>query len=464
MRSSSGSVVRYARVVSTALGMLLVGIAATLAYAKTVREDQWHLDAMKADEMWRTSTGKGVTVAVLDTGVDKSMPDLAGQVLSGLDLSTEQPGDENTDKVGHGTSMASLIAGTGKRSGGKGAFGLAPGVKILPIRLPRINEGTKLAANAEKWTDALSQAIRYSVDEGAKVINISQGSRITDGSINDAVKYALDNGSLVIAAVGNSGKEGNPVMYPAATPGVVGVAAVDKDIKVTDESERGPQVDLSAPGAEMLSACPGGTEICLSHGTSDASALVSASAALIWAKYPSWTNNQVLRVMLNTAGKPKNGEERTDFGGYGVVRPRIALTTPGDPGPADEYPLDDLVEAEPSEGPSPEAAPTPASSSGDSEAEDKRPAAAAGADGGGDTGLWIGLGIGAAALLGGAVAVPVVRSRRRASADAVPSAPPAPAYAPYPYQYQQPMPPGGQGAVPGAAPVDPRNAPPGPGH
>ncbi|MEV7872131.1 type VII secretion-associated serine protease mycosin [Streptomyces sp. NPDC088124] len=459
MRISSRSTLRHARVVSAALGMLLVGIPATLAHAKTVRDDQWHLDAMKADEMWRTSTGKGVTVAVLDTGVDKSLPDLAGQVLPGLDLSIEQAGDENTDPDGHGTSMASLIAGTGKRPGGKGAFGLAPGAKILPIRMPKPDEGTNLSFDVGMYTGAFSEGIRYAVDSGAKIINVSLGSKVTGDNITAAVKYALGKGALVFAAVGNSGDDGNPVYYPAATPGVVGVGAVDKNIRVTKESERGPQVDLGAPGADMISACTGGSEICNSHGTSDATALASASAALIWAKYPEWTNNQVLRVMLNTAGKAKSGEERNDFLGYGVVRPRIALKTPGDPGPADEYPLPDLAAAEPSESPSPESFATPGGAGSEDSAKDEseKPAAAAASDDGANTGLWIGLGVGAAALLGGAVAVPVVRSRRRAAAaSAVPVAP-TPAYTPYPQQqpqYYQPQ-------QPPAYP--PRNTPPGPG-
>lgn len=167
----------------------------------------------------------------------------------------------------------------------------------------------------------------------------------------------------------------------------------------------------------MVHACGGKTGICKSRGTSDASALASASAALIWSKHPDWTNNQVLRVMLNTAGGPVSGDERTDAIGYGIVRPRIALKTPGDPGPADEYPLPDLAAAESAK---PSAEPSPAK--GGSEANET-PAAAAPAtdDEGGNTALWVGLGVGAAALIGGAVAVAVVRSRRRSAAtSAVP--------------------------------------------
>ncbi|MFD9567300.1 type VII secretion-associated serine protease mycosin [Streptomyces sp. NPDC059994] len=392
---------------SVALGALLVGIAATPARAETIRERQWHLDAMKADEMWKISMGKGVTVAVIDSGVDDTIDDLKGQVLPGLNLS-KQPGDENTDNNNHGTSMAALIAGTGKRPGGDGSFGLAPGAKILPIKLPKSNEGMKLGENLPLFNKAMSQGIRYAADQGAKVINISQGVPEGSDELTDAVKYALGKGSLIFASAGNSGDKGNRVEYPAATAGVVGVAAVDKKIEATRESEHGPQVDLAAPGDEIVNACTGGTQLCTGHGTSSASALASASAALIWSKYPQWTNNQVLRVMLNTAGGPRNGEKRTDYIGYGVVRPRIALTSPGDPGPANEYPLPDLAAAN-TNSPSPQAPSTPPTTT----AKPTTPQASSTTDGdsGGNTGLWIGLG--AVAVVGVAVAVPLVRSRRR---------------------------------------------------
>ncbi|MGW0556830.1 type VII secretion-associated serine protease mycosin [Streptomyces sp. NPDC002926] len=455
MHTSSRPVAKYGRAVTAALGMLLVGIAATPAHAETIRDQQWHLDTMHADEMWRTSTGKGVTVAVIDSGVDDRLPDLQGQVLPGLDLS-KQPGDENSDFEGHGSGMAAMIAGTGKRPGGKGSFGLAPGAKILPIRMPKVNEGTKLAWNPELWNGSLSKGIRHAADSGARVINISMATEEPSNDVAAAVKYALRKGSLVFAGVGNDGEKGNRVMYPAAVPGVVGVAAYDRNGRTTEESERGPQVDLVAPGEDIFAACAGGTQICKSHGTSDATALTSASAALIWSKYPQWTNNQVLRVMINTAGKAKSGKARTDAGGYGAVRPRIALKTPGDPGPADEYPLPDLAAAAP-KSPSPDAS----KSAGGTESDKKQPVTAVPASSdGSNTGLWIGLGVGAAALIGAAVAVPLVRSRRRSTALA--PVPPAAAPAPYPYQPQLPPtygPP--QGGAPNAN--SPYGGPPGPG-
>ncbi|MFJ4011393.1 type VII secretion-associated serine protease mycosin [Streptomyces sp. NPDC090026] len=437
MLIGSNRSVRRWRAVSAALGLLLVGIAATPAQAETVREMQWHLDAMQVDEMWKVSTGKGVTVAVIDSGVDDTLPDLKGQVLPGLDFSTEEPGDETHDYDGHGTKMAVMIAGTGAKPGGRGSFGVAPDAKILPIRLPREGEGTKLAFNSKLWNGSLSRGIRHAVDSGAKVINISQAVRDPSDEVAQSVEYALDNGSLVFAGVGNDGETHNALKYPAGTPGVVGVSAVDEDGSVTPESQSGPQVDLAAFGDRIISACPGGSQLCESHGTSDATALASASAALIWSKYPEWTNNQVLRVMINTAGKAKNGMERTDRGGYGVVRPRIALKTPGDPGPADVYPLPDLAEAEASAEPDPEpsAAPDPAAG-GDGSGTDQAATDPQDEDGG--SGPWIALGVGAAVILAGAVAAVVVR-RRRAAPQAQPVGAP-----PYPPQAGPPPPSPGQ--------------------
>lgn len=377
------------------LAALLVGIATTPSHAESVRSQQWHLTAMQAEEMWKTTRGEGVTVAVIDSGVDDTNLDLRGQVLEGKDFAPDAPGDQHTDVSGHGTGMAALIAGTGESGGGDGAFGLAPGAKILPIRVP---------LNATVF----AKAIRYAADAGAKVINISMavggGAPLEEES--EAVKYALDKGALIFAGVGNDGD--STLVTPAATPGVVGVGAVGKDLRKTAESQYGPQVDLAAPGADMVAACTTETGLCTSHGTSDATAITSASAALIWSHHPDWTNNQVLKVMLNTAAGPTSGANRNDYIGYGVVRPRIALKTPGDPGPADEYPLPDLAAAEP-KSPSPKAS----EFAGTKSEEDRQSAAVPARDEDSDTALWITLGVGAAALLGAAIALPVVRARRR---------------------------------------------------
>ncbi|WP_053623558.1 type VII secretion-associated serine protease mycosin [Streptomyces sp. NRRL F-2295] len=415
------------------LSLTLAGVAAAPAHAETPRDKQWHLDAMHAEDMWETSTGKGITVAVLDSGVDKSVADLRGQVLDGIDYSNKE-GNEQTDLLSHGTQMAALIAATGARGANVGTYGLAPGAKILPIRMPYDREGEMgllpTLGEAKRAAKKMAVAIRFAADSEAKIISISMSGPAGHPDLTAAVKYALEKGKLIFAAAGNSGKLRNDLEYPAATPGVVGVAGVDRHAKPYEKSQWGPQVDLAAPAVDIVSACPGSEQICTGSGTSMATALASASAALLWSQHPDWTNYQVLRVLLQTAsGNEKDGWGRDDVIGYGVVRPRIALTEPGDPGPADAYPLPDLG-GKAAESASPEAS-EPAKGS----AEPTAAAAAAGegGEGGGVPTVGIAVGVGAAVLLGGAAAVWAVRRRRSdAAPTGVTPAPPYGGQSPYP--------------------------------
>ncbi|MFH8366421.1 type VII secretion-associated serine protease mycosin [Streptomyces sp. NPDC018031] len=394
-------------------GLLLIGSAATPAHAESIRSRQWYLTVMKAEQMWETSTGEGITVAVIDSGVDADIADLQGQVLPGRDDAPERPGDEHTDYDGHGTTMALLIAGTGRANGGQGTFGLAPGAKILPIRLPWVEDAN---LRSKEFNANLSKGIRHAADAGAQVINIASGSFKGSDQLTAAVKYALDKGSLIFASTGNDGT--SDVGFPVSTPGVVGVAAIGRNLHRTSESNFGPYVDVAAPGDEMYHACPNGIDLCRSHGTSDATAIASASAALIWAEHPDWTNNQVLRVMLNTIGGPTSGAKRTDAIGYGLVRPRVALKDPGDPGPADVYPLPDFKQAEtPPPKPSAPTSPEPSGSRSPAKDEDKAaPAATGGDDGGVDSTVWIAAGVGGAVLAAAVPAGLAVRRRRAAAA------------------------------------------------
>ncbi len=348
------------RMLSAALltaGILAGPVVGPAVADDSIRADQWHLDAMHAPEMWKVSKGEGITVAVIDGGFKLDHPDLVGQFLPGKDFSGGLSG-VGVDGNGHGTEMASLIAGTGRNRAGNGAYGLAPGAKILPLKINSGSEGSVITAD---FLDQIGQAVNYAVDQGVKVISISQGTAAVTATSNDVAKMnrilanARARGVLVVASVGNSAQQGNIVEYPGALPNVVGVGAVDRNGTVTDESERGPQVALVAPGMDVIAACTASTGYCKSHGTSDATALVSASAALIWSVHKDWTANQVLRVLINTAGRSNGGDGRTDGAGWGAVRPRIALTDPGDPGPADVSPL-------PADAATPSAAPSASAS------------------------------------------------------------------------------------------------------
>ncbi|MFH8841004.1 type VII secretion-associated serine protease mycosin [Streptomyces sp. NPDC017868] len=414
MRTSGGRAMRSGSLTAAAMALTLLGIGATPAHAESVRDMQWHLDAMGADKMWKVSEGEGVVVAVLDSGVDDTVADLRGQVLPGKDFS-RLSGDENNDIDNHGTGMAVLIAGTGARGPEQGSFGLAPKAKVLPIRVPYNQEQFQQRGHVDPFSVNMAKAIRFAADSQAKIISISAGQHEEnpDPQLAEAVRYALSKNKLIFAAVGNHADETNAVLYPSATPGVVGVGGLNKKAAWWPKSETGPQVDLAAPAEDIVKACSKGTQLCKGSGTSDSTALASASAALIWSKHPDWTNNQVLRVMLNTAGKPKSGKERTDYLGYGSIRTLRALTTPGDPGAPDVYPLPDLAAAEVSASPSASASASASASTAPAtpQAEGTPPSAAASEQGGG-SGLWIALGVGAAVLLGAAIAVPVLRSRR----------------------------------------------------
>ncbi|MEU1825310.1 type VII secretion-associated serine protease mycosin [Streptomyces abikoensis] len=379
----------------TMLSLLAAAFVTTpQAAADDMRSRQWYLDAMQADEMWKVSRGEGVTVAVVDLGVDSSVPELQGQVLQGTDVSNKPMG-ANVDQDGHGTEMAALISGTGA---GGGIQGLAPGARILPVR-------TVQTGLADASDPLMARAIRFAVDHGARVINISMAgveSPNQSGQTETAVKYALSKGSLVFAGSGNDGDKGNAPNYPATMAGVVSVGAIDSTSTVTKWSNSASNVALAAPGDEIPGRCKESTGFCATRGTSQATALASASAALIWSKHPDWTNNQVLRGMLETAGKPTTGKIPSPYIGYGIVRPRkVLLDGEGNPGPADVNPL--LATSEP-------ASPSPKPSARmEGSASELRPE-----KGSGSTTPWLGIGIGAAAV--GVVATTViltVRQRRR---------------------------------------------------
>ncbi|MFD5464537.1 S8 family serine peptidase [Kitasatospora sp. NPDC127059] len=424
-----------------AVGAVVGPMTAPAAAEGSIREKQWHLDAMHAPEMWKISKGQGITVAVIDGGFKLDHPDLAGQFLPGKDFSGGS-GGVGAYADGHGTEMSSLIAGTGRSVGGTGAYGLAPGAKILPLK---INNGSASAISPTDFLDQIGQAVNYAVDQGAKVINISQGLdevRFAPDDVDKLKKIiaqARAKGSLVVASVGNEAQSGNPVSYPGGLPNVVGVGALDHDAVATSESEQGPQVVLAAPGVDIIAACTADTGYCKSHGTSDAAALVSAAAALVWSVHKDWSANQILRVLINTAGKPTDGSARNNDVGYGGVRPRVALTDPGDPGPAEVSPVpvaDPVPSARPSMPTSSSApassAPSPADSPSDVAVGAPTAQPKAEASSGSGSALPIVGGVVAGLLVVAGVVFAVVRRRR----TAVPPQQPVGAGAP-------PVPPGG---------------------
>ncbi|WP_405841905.1 S8 family serine peptidase [Streptomyces platensis] len=297
-------------------GALLFGTA-PVASADQIRHDQWPLRSFGADDIWKVSTGKGVTVAVIDDPVDGSHPDLKGNVLPGKSFLDGGTADSPDGKNEHGTAMASLIAGHGHGPGGSdGVKGLAPDAKILPV-------GIDLGDKEESYAEPL----RYAVDHGAKVVNMSfEDFGDTSPAEKAAVDYARKHDVLLVASSGNSGS--SIPHLPSSVPGVLAVGAVDIDLKVWKFSSYGSHIKLLAPGLHIRAAGVE-TPYRLANGTSDSTAYVSAAAALLRSKFPDLTAGQIANRLVKTAGLPDDmkGKKLPDpHYGYGFIRPSKALT------------------------------------------------------------------------------------------------------------------------------------------
>ncbi|MEU8181412.1 type VII secretion-associated serine protease mycosin [Micromonospora sp. NPDC049047] len=311
-------------------GLLVVG-AAQPAAAAPRRAEQWYLDELRIDQVHKISTGRGVVVAVLDSGVEASHPDLRGQVLPG-GRSYGASGDGRADENGHGTHMAGIIAA---KSGGRdGVDGIAPGAKILPIKM-RKGSGT--------YDDgAIALGIRMAVDGGAKVINLSVGGMgAASSEEQSAITYALDHGVVVIAAAGNTAKGDVGIVNPANTPGVIAVTGTTKGGSFWSGSVQGPEAVVAAPGDGIYNvANEGGYG--WGDGTSDSTAIVSALAALILEKYPNLNGPNVINRIIRTA-RDAGPSGRDPQYGFGVIDPMRALTA--DVPPVNANPLLDPATA-----------------------------------------------------------------------------------------------------------------------
>ncbi|MER6713578.1 type VII secretion-associated serine protease mycosin [Streptomyces sp. NPDC000877] len=315
----------------------------------------WSLQRVLLDELWSQSRGKGVRVAVIDTGVDVTNPQLTDAVdvksgrnflprnLKDDDGNPIERGKENgtTDTVGHGTKVAGIIAA--RPAEGTGFVGLAPEATIIPIQ--------QNDAEGHGDVDTLTDAIRYAIQAEADVINISQDTSKPVKSTSDlalAIDQALARKIVVVASAGNDGLGGNvKETYPASYKGVLAVAASDRNNERASFSQSGEFVGVAAPGVDMISTVPKGGH-CSDNGTSFSAPYVAGVAALIKAKHPDWTARQIVAQIEQTAERTVAGHDR--LVGWGVVDPVRALTQ-------DEHPI---------ESPAPQAglgkpeAPTPA--------------------------------------------------------------------------------------------------------
>ncbi|CNG53134.1 type VII secretion-associated serine protease mycosin [Mycobacterium tuberculosis] len=352
--------------------------AALVALPVPARADQVRdavmpvLESLSVPRAWTMAKGRGVTVAVLDSGVDADQADLAGSVTAGPDLTRGAGPPGARPKRLHGTNMASIIAGHGHGPGNAlGMIGVAPEARLLSLRviLERDEPGFAAFTGAERFAGTIADGIRYAVDHGADVINLSLGRSYPTPREREAVAYAIRRNVVVVAAAGNNGAEGDPggvggrppskgqggaegdpggvggrppskgrlgggraaqrqgnakYSYPASFPGVISVAAVDADGRHAGFSNRNSGVVVSAPGVQIIGAGPDG-RYWIGDGTSPATAFVSGIAALIRSRHPGLAPALVTQaIAASTRNRPDGGYDRAV--GFGRVDAAAALT------------------------------------------------------------------------------------------------------------------------------------------
>ncbi len=313
---------------STLLAVILIAPTARAAPATA-----WHLSTIGAELAWAAATGSGVTVAVIDSGVDADHPTLNGAVLPGrsyveadgaadprplLPGSAPAPVHERAsaqaDPVGHGTAVAGLIAGRAA----SGHPGVAPEAAILPVRV--LDDENRYRDSA-----MVGDAVRWAVDNGADVINLSLGGHYDSRAFADAIDYATRHDVLVVACTGNQPEADSDeaVWFPARLPDVLAVTGVDRAGQRWPTAVTGVETDLAAPSAGLTVAAAGGGHK-EATGTSFASAIVSGAAALVRSARPELDVGEVRRLLTATAEHAGAGL------GAGVVDAAAALAA--DPG------------------------------------------------------------------------------------------------------------------------------------
>lgn len=296
--------------------------------------DQWNLAQLNAPAAWDISTGSfDVIIAVIDTGVDLSHPDLKSKIVAGYDFVNSDSIAQ--DDEGHGTQVAGIAAAA--TNNGVGVAGVAWEAAIMPIK----------ALDSSGWGTAsdVAAGIRWAADHGARVINLSLGGLYPSLTLESAVNYAYDRGLLIVAAAGNFFLQGNPVFYPAAYLHVLAVTATNDLDEHASYANTGDYVDVAAPGGDPDSASDANPRHWITStlwdgdstygpgaGTSMSTAHVSGLAALVWSRHLNWTNDEVERTIESTT-QDRGDHGLDDVFGWGFINMHsaVALDTPPPP-------------------------------------------------------------------------------------------------------------------------------------
>ncbi|MDQ1459514.1 MAG: hypothetical protein QOI08_998, partial [Actinomycetota bacterium] len=271
-----------------------------------------YLAPLRLDRTWDIAKGSDITVAVVDTGVDRTHPDLVGGLVDGHNVvdPNRPPDDDN----GHGTMVTGIVAA--RTNNQRGVVGIAPGAKVMPIKV--------LDANGSGTDTDIAIGIDWARTHHVNVINLSLGGSFDDPMLAAAVQNAIAANIVVVAAAGNDGAE--TIGFPASYPGVLAVSATSHTGALTSFSSYGWRIDVAAPGLDITSTAFDGS-YATESGTSFSSPIVAGVAALVRAKHPTWTQAQVAAQIRDTA---------RDFGlpgvdpafGHGIVDPLGAVGGP----------------------------------------------------------------------------------------------------------------------------------------
>jgi subtilase family protein len=325
-----------ATVAGVAVGLVLASslLAWSSAAADQVRNAQWWLRTLHVTRAWDSSRGADVKVALLDTGVDTSQPDLTGVVTSGPDFTGSGRSPSGPFWGIHGTAMASLIAGHGHGAGNAdGIIGVAPAARILSVRVT-LEGNDPLLKNptvATALPGAIARGIRYAVKHGASVIDLPLDPVTTPGSAGaggstaerSAVSYALAHHVVLVAPAGDNGAGSGTPNYPAAYPGVISVGAFSRSFVKAPFSSRQPYVTVTGPGQGVMAA--NGTQgYAPLDSTSAASAVVTGIVALIQRLFPALTPAEVTKAITSSTVYRRPGGRRIGSG-YGTVDAATAL-------------------------------------------------------------------------------------------------------------------------------------------
>jgi type VII secretion-associated serine protease mycosin len=315
------------------------GPASGTVLTDSIRDNQqWVLDMLNVPAAWPVTEGGGVTVAVIDSGVNPDVSDLTGSVTTGPNYTGVTTTRSSPDWGVHGTWMASLIAGHGDDGGGSGVIGIAPRANILSIRvIPDRDDphyGQYEREQEIRIQQSLANGINYAVTRGAKVISMSIGYSAPSGTVRNALQQAYDHGVVVVASAGNSGDQVGsggdgdaPESFPADYPGVISVGAVNSTGAVAAFSSDNLSVQVAAPGVSVPAQGRDGQYWWVS-GTSPACALVAGVAALIKSKYPDLAPELVASALTSTTtDRPAGGYDSQV--GFGVVNAAAALAKAG---------------------------------------------------------------------------------------------------------------------------------------